>query len=99
MRAGGSRERLLTPLPTHRDSRRFLQCSAIRTNRIVGRFREPPARQRLRNTMAFSAISSGDGERSKAAPLHRDPNRPRKRGNAPWEKNQLDEMGKRRFES
>jgi hypothetical protein len=38
-------------------------------NRIVGRFREPPARQLLRNTKFFCANSSGYRERVKAAPL------------------------------
>jgi len=33
------------------------------------RFREPPARQRLRNTTVVCAISSGYGQRSEAAPL------------------------------
>ena len=51
---------------------------------IRGRFREPPARQRLRNTTVIFAISSGDGQRLKAAPLHGSrPDRPRKRGSAP----------------
>ena len=45
------------------------QCNAIRPNRIVGRFREPPARQLLRNKTVVCAISLVDGQRLKAAPL------------------------------
>jgi len=69
VQAGGSRERLLTypqPAAIHFAS---YQCSTIRPNRIVGRFREPPARQRLRHTTVACTISSGCGQRSKAAPL------------------------------
>jgi len=72
VRAGGSRERLLTPdaSTTHRDSLRFLPMHTIRPNHIVGRFREPPARQRLRNTTLVCTISSGYGQPLKAG---RDP--------------------------
>ena len=84
VQAGGSREPLLTHLqPT---TIRFVsyQCHTIRSNRILGRFREPPARQRLRNATLVCAISSGCGQPSKAAPLQRPrPGRPRKRGSAP----------------
>jgi hypothetical protein len=37
------------------------RCNTIRPNRIMGRFREPPAKQRLRNTTVVCTISSGYG--------------------------------------
>jgi hypothetical protein len=54
---------------THRGSFRFLPMQPDKPNRIVGRFREPPARQRLKNTTVVCAISSGYEQPSKAAPL------------------------------
>ena len=62
IQASGSRERLPTHLqPT---AIRFVsyQCHTIRPNRILGRFREPPARQRLKNATLVCAISSGYGQ-------------------------------------
>jgi len=69
VRAGGSRERPLTL--TQPTSIHFVsdQCNGIRPSRIVGRFREPPARQRFRNTAVVCTITSGYGQRSKAAPF------------------------------
>ena len=91
VRAGGSRERFRTSLQSTEIHVVSYQRNAIRPNRIVGRFREPPARQRLRNTKIVCAISSGYREHSKAAPLHGSrPARPRpaaatrpREGNAP----------------
>ena len=84
VRAGGSRERLLTSLQPTAIHCVLYQCNALRTKRIVGRFREPPASQPLRNTTVVCPNSSGHGERLKAAPLQGfRPNRPRKRGSAP----------------
>jgi len=59
----------LTPLPPTAIHIVSYQCNAIRPNRIVGRFREPPARQRLINTTVVCAIRSGYGQHLKAAPL------------------------------
>jgi hypothetical protein len=50
VRAGGSRERLLTFLQPTAIHCVLYQCNTLRTKRIVGRFREPPASQPLRNT-------------------------------------------------
>ena len=69
MRAGGSRERLLTSLQPTAIQFVYYQCNVLRPNRIVGRFREPPARQRLINTTVVCAIRSGYGQHLKAAPL------------------------------
>jgi hypothetical protein len=54
---------------THRDSLRFLPMQHDKPDLIVGRFREPPARQCLRNTTVVCTIRSGCGQPSKAAPL------------------------------
>ena len=84
MLAGGSRERFLTSLQPSAIHVVLDQGNALRPNRIVGRFREPPARERLTNATVVCALSSGHGERLKAAPLHGcRPLRPRKRGSAP----------------
>jgi hypothetical protein len=72
--AGGSRERLLMPYNPLRFIS-FLPVQHDKPNRIVGRFREPPARQLLRNATVVCRISSGYGQPSKAAPLQG--NRPR----------------------
>ena len=72
--AGGSRERLLMPYnPPPFIS--FLPVRHDKPNRIVGRFREPPATQLPRNATVVCAISSSYGQPSKAAPLQE--NRPR----------------------
>ena len=70
VRAGGSRVRFLTSLQLTAIRFILYQCNALKPSRIVGRFREPPARQRLTNATVVCTISLGHGQRLKAALLH-----------------------------
>jgi hypothetical protein len=88
VRAGGSRECLPTSLQPTAIHFVYYQCNTIRPNRIVGPFREPPARQRLRNTTVVCTISSGYGQPSKAAPLQaldRSASQARQRSRTPFD--------------
>ena len=84
LRAGGSRERLLTPLCPPRFASFPSKCNTRRLNRVVGRFQEPPVCPEpfrwLDNVSEIRRLFAGSaqvtGNLHKRLPSRRRPRRP-----------------------